>query len=112
MVLDALVLCDAKLLGIAGILLVCKVKKSIFSPVSKMLGSTIRREREKRAKEWQKEIQGDQNKSETGFIKIKSSWREKKKEPKIKIKINAKEVESQPTINIIHTYGKTFLDIA
>lgn len=77
-----------------------------------MLGSTIRREREKRAKEWQKEIQGDQNKSETDFIKIKSSWREKKKEPKIKIKINAKEVESQPTINIIHTYGKTFLDIA
>lgn len=45
-------------------------------------------------------------------LKSKVADERKKKEPKIKIKINAKEVESQPTINIIHTYGKTFLDIA
>lgn len=47
-------------------------------------------------------------------LKSKVADESEKKEPKIKIKIkiNAKEVESQPTINIIHTYGKTFLDIA
>lgn len=77
-----------------------------------MLGSKIHKEREKERKSDKRRFRVIKTKAKLISLKSKVADESKIKEPKIKIKINAKEVESQPTINIIHTYGKTFLDIA